>query len=54
MPAEIREMVDLLMNCEDIAMNFLVSHISGKAQVKVSHADTENQKFSMELFHGVT
>ena len=36
MPAEIREIVDLFMNCEDIAMNFLVSHISRKAMVKVS------------------
>ena len=35
MPAGIREIVDQLMNCEDIAMNFLVTHISGKAPVKV-------------------
>ena len=35
MPAGIREIVDQLMNCEDLAMNFLVSHISGKAPVKV-------------------
>lgn len=35
MPAAIREKVDELMNCEDIAMNFLVSHVTGKPPVKV-------------------
>ena len=29
-------MVDQYMNCEDIAMNFLVSHITRKPPVKVS------------------
>ena len=36
MPMEIRDMVDQYMNCEDIAMNFLVSHITRKPPVKVS------------------
>lgn len=36
MPAEIRLWVDEYMNCEDIAMNFLVSNATGKAPVKVT------------------
>ena len=35
MPQAIRDKVDNFMNCEDIAMNFLVSHITGKPPVKV-------------------
>ncbi|CAG7820483.1 unnamed protein product, partial [Allacma fusca] len=35
LPRDIREWVDARMNCEDIAMNFLVSHHTGKAPVKV-------------------
>ena len=35
MPSVIRETVDELMNCEDIAMNFLVSHVTRKPPVKV-------------------
>lgn len=35
MPQAIRDMVDDYMNCEDIAMNFLVSHITRKPPVKV-------------------
>lgn len=34
-PTEVKEMVDLYMNCEDIAMNFLVSHITRKPPLKV-------------------
>ncbi|VEL35852.1 unnamed protein product [Protopolystoma xenopodis] len=34
MPMGIRELIDQLMNCEDIAMNFLVSHLSGKSPLK--------------------
>ena len=44
MPAGIREIVDQLMNCEDIAMNFLVTHITGKALVKV---DSCNALFTL-------
>ncbi|XP_052236593.1 exostosin-like 3 [Dreissena polymorpha] len=36
MAAAIREKVDEYMNCEDIAMNFLVSHITRKPPVKVT------------------
>lgn len=35
MPSAIRKIVDEEMNCEDIAMNFLVSHITRKAPIKV-------------------
>ena len=36
MPQEVRDMVDQYMNCEDIAINFLVSHITRKPPIKVS------------------
>ena len=35
LPQAIRDLVDEYMNCEDIAMNFLVSHITRKPPVKV-------------------
>ena len=35
MPQVIRDKVDEYMNCEDIAMNFLVSHITRKPPLKV-------------------
>lgn len=35
MPSEIKEWVDSHMNCEDIAMNFLVANITNKAPIKV-------------------
>lgn len=35
LPQAVRDMVDEYMNCEDIAMNFLVSHITRKPPVKV-------------------
>lgn len=35
---EAREMVDLYLNCEDILMNFLVSHITRKPPLKVSES----------------
>ena len=35
MDQSIRDKVDEYMNCEDIAMNFLVSHLSGKPPIKV-------------------
>lgn len=40
MPQAIRDMVDEYINCEDIAMNFLVSHITRKPPIKVSGAHT--------------
>ncbi|GFO45755.1 exostosin-like 3 [Plakobranchus ocellatus] len=36
MPQAIRDKVDEYLNCEDIAMNFLVSHITRKPPVKVT------------------
>ncbi|XP_071113218.1 exostosin-like 3 [Haliotis cracherodii] len=36
MPAAIRDKVDEYTNCEDIAMNFLVSHITRKPPIKVT------------------
>lgn len=35
LPQEVRDTVDKFMNCEDIAMNFLVSHITRKPPLKV-------------------
>ena len=39
MPELIRKKVDDVMNCEDIAMNFLISHITGKPPIKVTCID---------------
>lgn len=36
LPIAVRQWVDDHMNCEDIAMNFLVANISGKAPIKVA------------------
>lgn len=36
LPTSIRRWVDERMNCEDIAMNFLVANITGKAPIKVA------------------
>lgn len=48
LPQAIRDMVDQFMNCEDIAMNFLVSHITQKPPVKVHNDNillwTENDE----------
>jgi hypothetical protein len=41
MPQAIRDKVDEFMNCEDIAMNFLVSHITRQPPVKVKPNVTE-------------
>ena len=35
MPQAIRDKVDEYVNCEDLAMNFLVSHITRKPPIKV-------------------
>lgn len=35
LPQAVRDKVDQYMNCEDIAMNFLVSHVTNKPPVKV-------------------
>ena len=36
MPKEVREMVDRIKDCEDIAMNFLAAHLSRKPPMNVS------------------
>ena len=36
MPQAIRDKVDEYLNCEDLAMNFLVSHITRKPPIKVA------------------
>lgn len=36
MPQQIREKVDEYMNCEDIAMNFLVAHMTRQPPIKVT------------------
>ncbi|XP_022293438.2 exostosin-2-like [Crassostrea virginica] len=36
MPGNIRKWVDDNMNCEDIAMNFLISNVTGKGPIKVT------------------
>ncbi|XP_071975105.1 exostosin-2 [Engystomops pustulosus] len=36
MPGDIKNWVDAHMNCEDIAMNFLVANVTGKAPIKVT------------------
>lgn len=40
MPGDIKNWVDAHMNCEDIAMNFLVANITGKAPIKVKHVES--------------
>ncbi|VDP79759.1 unnamed protein product [Echinostoma caproni] len=36
MPSQIREMVDRHFNCEDLAMNFLVAHLTRKPPIKAT------------------
>lgn len=36
LPKSVRDWVDDHMNCEDIAMNFLVANVTNKAPIKVS------------------
>merc|ERR1712032_1404485 len=36
MDSAVREMVDDYMNCEDLAMNFLVSHLTRQPPIKVT------------------
>lgn len=50
MPQAIRDMVDEYINCEDIAMNFLVSHITRKPPIKVSDAPPTAQLCSPQQF----
>lgn len=47
MPGDIKQWVDNHMNCEDIAMNFLITNITGKPPLKV----TPRQKFRCPECH---
>ncbi|MED6295459.1 Exostoses (Multiple)-like 3, partial [Characodon lateralis] len=49
MPQAIRDMVDEYINCEDIAMNFLVSHITRKPPIKVRNRDATSSLFNFLL-----
>lgn len=60
MPGDIKEWVDEHMNCEDIAMNFLVANITGKAPLKVTPKKkfrcpecTNTEMLSADLTHMV-
>lgn len=46
MPGDIKNWVDAHMNCEDIAMNFLVANVTGKAVIKVSFYSVVPQDLS--------
>uniref|UniRef100_U5EZH6 Exostosin-2 n=1 Tax=Corethrella appendiculata TaxID=1370023 RepID=U5EZH6_9DIPT len=58
MPGDIKEWVDEHMNCEDIAMNFLVANITNKPPIKVAPRKkfkcpecTNNEMLSASYFH---
>ncbi|XP_076297502.1 exostosin glycosyltransferase sotv isoform X2 [Lasioglossum baleicum] len=60
MPGDIKEWVDEHMNCEDIAMNFLVANITGKPPIKVTPKKkfrcpecTNTEMLSADLTHMV-
>lgn len=60
MPGDIKEWVDEHMNCEDIAMNFLVANVTGKAPIKVTPKKkfrcpecTNTEMLSADLTHMV-
>ena len=50
MPNEIKEWVDDHMNCEDIAMNFLVANVTGKAPIKVTLFTSSVLDFEIVIF----
>lgn len=45
MPSYIRDWVDKHMNCEDIAMNFMVANYTGKAPIKVMNSRSDQGDF---------
>ncbi|EFN66281.1 Exostosin-2 [Camponotus floridanus] len=60
MPGDIKEWVDEHMNCEDIAMNFLIANVTGKAPIKVTPKKkfrcpecTNTEMLSADLTHMV-
>ncbi|KAI1722947.1 glycosyl transferase family 64 domain-containing protein [Ditylenchus destructor] len=46
MPEVIREHIDVKKNCEDIAVNFLISHLTRKAPIKTTPITNTKGKFS--------
>ena len=59
MPSAIYELVESKMNCEDLAMNFLVAHITRKPPIKVGiqfvnsyTIHTIPRNFGYNTFHG--
>lgn len=50
MPSYIRDWVDKHMNCEDIAMNFMVTNYTGKAPIKVLFLSTRWSVCSSSLY----
>ncbi|KAG5888524.1 hypothetical protein JTB14_009576 [Gonioctena quinquepunctata] len=60
MPSEVKDWVDEHMNCEDIAMNFLVANVTNKPPIKVTPRKkfkcpecTSNEMLSADLGHMV-
>ncbi|KAF5286151.1 hypothetical protein FQR65_LT12909 [Abscondita terminalis] len=55
MPAEVRDWVDEHMNCEDIAMNFLVANVTNKPPIKVTprkkFRSVNNDMLSADMGH---
>lgn len=58
LPAAVRDWVDEQMNCEDIAMNFLVANVTNKAPIKVTPRKkfkcpecTNNEMLSADMTH---
>ena len=48
MPEEIRKFVDLTFNCDDLALNFLIAHVSRKPPMKVSVITVVYQSYTGE------
>ena len=59
MPGNIKAWVDEHMNCEDIAMNFLIANVTGKPPIKVAPRqkfkcpECQNYGLSADLVHMV-
>ncbi|KAI6649457.1 Exostosin-3 [Oopsacas minuta] len=51
LPSSIRRTVDEFMNCEDIAMNFLIAHITRKPPIKVTSRWTFNCEGCTSLYN---
>ena len=51
MPGEILAFIDANMNCEDIAMNFLVSALHGQPPIHINHVTTD---YGVEQVDGIS